>query len=89
MIERSAISATFTIERRLKASPARVFAAYASLEAKSAWVKAPAEIETAARRGLPRDRRIVLCCRSGLRAHRAARALQAQGFADLALLAAG
>ena len=50
---------------------------------------APAEIETAARAGLPRDRRIVLCCRSGLRAHRAARALQAQRFADLALLAAG
>ena len=49
---------------------------------------APTEVATAAR-GLPRDRRIVLCCRSGLRAHRAARALEAQGFADLALLAAG
>jgi len=39
-------SATFTIERVLNASPARVFAAYSSLEAKSAWFKAPSEIET-------------------------------------------
>jgi uncharacterized protein YndB with AHSA1/START domain len=39
-------NATFSIERVLNASPARVFAAYSSLEAKSAWFKAPAEIET-------------------------------------------
>ena len=39
-------NATFTIERMLNASPARVFAAYATLEAKSAWFRAPAEIET-------------------------------------------
>ena len=39
-------NATFTIERVLKASPARVFAAYVSLEAKSAWFKTPTEIET-------------------------------------------
>lgn len=39
-------NATFTIERVLNASPARVFAAYSSLEAKSAWFKAPSEIET-------------------------------------------
>lgn len=39
-------NATFVIERVLKASPARVFAAYASLEAKSAWFKAPMDIET-------------------------------------------
>lgn len=39
-------NAAFTIERVLSASPARVFAAYASLEAKSAWFKAPADIET-------------------------------------------
>jgi len=39
-------NATFVIERVLKASPARVFAAYASLEAKSAWFKAPSDIET-------------------------------------------
>ena len=39
-------NATFTIERVLNASPSRVFAAYSSLEAKSAWFKAPAEIET-------------------------------------------
>ncbi|MDR3506956.1 MAG: SRPBCC family protein [Caulobacteraceae bacterium] len=42
----SITNATFTIERVLKASPARVFAAYASLEAKSAWFKAPSDIET-------------------------------------------
>lgn len=39
-------NATFTIERLLNASPARVFAAYSSLEAKSAWFKAPTDIET-------------------------------------------
>ena len=38
---------------------------------------------------LPRDRRVVLCCRSGVRAHRAARALEAQGLTNLALLAIG
>ena len=40
------INATFTIERMVKASPARIFAAYATLEARSAWFKAPADIET-------------------------------------------
>lgn len=40
------INATFTIERMLAAAPARVFAAYSSLEAKMAWFKAPVEIET-------------------------------------------
>ena len=39
-------NASFTIERMLNASPARVFAAYSSLEAKSAWFKAPSDIET-------------------------------------------
>ncbi|HEV7253087.1 MAG TPA: SRPBCC domain-containing protein [Mesorhizobium sp.] len=39
-------NATFTIERVLNASPARVFAAYTSLEAKSVWFKAPSDIET-------------------------------------------
>lgn len=38
---------------------------------------------------LPRERRIVLCCRSGLRAWRAATALQRQGYANLALIALG
>jgi len=33
--------------------------------------------------------RIVLCCRSGLRAWRAAQALRSQGHANLALLALG
>lgn len=47
-----------------------------------------AEIERGAA-ALPRDRRVVVCCRSGVRAHRAAKALRAQGYADLALLAAG
>jgi sulfur-carrier protein adenylyltransferase/sulfurtransferase len=37
----------------------------------------------------PREPRIVLCCRSGVRAWRAARALQRQGHANLALLAMG
>jgi molybdopterin/thiamine biosynthesis adenylyltransferase len=37
----------------------------------------------------PREPRIVLCCRSGVRAWRAARALQGQGHANLALLALG
>ena len=39
-------NATFTIERVLNAAPARVFADYSSLEAKSAWFKAPSGIET-------------------------------------------
>lgn len=39
-------NATFTIERLLNAAPERVFAAYTSLEAKSAWFKAPSDIET-------------------------------------------
>ena len=42
-------NATFTIERVVKATPARVFAAYTSLEAKSAWFKAPTDCETLAR----------------------------------------
>lgn len=39
-------NATFAIERVLNASPARVFAAFATLQAKSAWFKAPSDIET-------------------------------------------
>ncbi|MBN9480776.1 MAG: SRPBCC family protein [Bordetella sp.] len=39
-------NATFIIERVLNASPERVFAAYSSLEAKSAWFKAPLDVET-------------------------------------------
>jgi len=38
---------------------------------------------------LPTERRVVLCCRSGLRAWRAAQALRSQGHANLALLALG
>ncbi len=39
-------NAMFTIERTVNAPPDRVFAAYVSIEAKSAWFRAPAEIET-------------------------------------------
>jgi uncharacterized protein YndB with AHSA1/START domain len=39
-------NATFTIERVLNVSPAQVFAAYATLEAKGQWFKAPGDIET-------------------------------------------
>jgi rhodanese-related sulfurtransferase len=38
---------------------------------------------------VPPPPRIVLCCRSGLRAWRAARQLQAKGYRNLALLALG
>ncbi|MBV8910134.1 MAG: HesA/MoeB/ThiF family protein, partial [Gammaproteobacteria bacterium] len=38
---------------------------------------------------VPSAARIVLCCRSGVRAWRAARALQAQGHANVALIALG
>jgi sulfur-carrier protein adenylyltransferase/sulfurtransferase len=38
---------------------------------------------------LPRERRIVLCCRTGLRAWRAARTLSQQGYDQLALVALG
>lgn len=37
MIKRSAIPATFTIERLYPAKPARVFAAWATIEAKQRW----------------------------------------------------
>ena len=39
-------NANFTIERVLNASPARVFAAYTTLEAKGQWFKAPTDIVT-------------------------------------------
>lgn len=38
-------NATFVIERQLTAPPARVFAAYTSLEAKGAWFRTPTEAE--------------------------------------------
>jgi rhodanese-related sulfurtransferase len=38
---------------------------------------------------LPHASRIVVCCRTGVRAWRAARALQRRGYANLALLALG
>jgi sulfur-carrier protein adenylyltransferase/sulfurtransferase len=45
-------------------------------------------VETAENR-FPGDARIVLCCRTGMRAWRAARALQSQGHANVALIALG
>ncbi len=46
-------------------------------------------VEGSAGRELPAAPRIVLCCRTGVRAWRAARALQKQGRANLALIAFG
>jgi sulfur-carrier protein adenylyltransferase/sulfurtransferase len=42
-----------------------------------------------ARPRFPRESRIVLCCRTGVRAWRAARALQSQGHQNVALIALG
>jgi uncharacterized protein YndB with AHSA1/START domain len=41
MPERSAVHATFTIERTYSAAPARVFAAFADAGAKAAWFRGP------------------------------------------------
>jgi uncharacterized protein YndB with AHSA1/START domain len=41
MTARATVHDTFTLERRFKASPARVFAAWSSTKAKSAWFHAP------------------------------------------------
>jgi rhodanese-related sulfurtransferase len=46
-------------------------------------------VEGEAGEGLPPAARIVLCCRTGVRAWRAARALQKRGHANLALIAFG
>ena len=46
MSEPKVTNAAFVIERVLNASPARVFAAYTTLEAKNQWFKAPADCET-------------------------------------------
>jgi uncharacterized protein YndB with AHSA1/START domain len=43
MTERSVTHATFVIERTYAATPARVFAAFASRAAKSSWFQGPAE----------------------------------------------
>ena len=42
-----------------------------------------------AQMSFPTEPRIVLCCRTGMRAWRAARALQSQGHANVALIAMG
>lgn len=46
MIERSVVHGSFTIERRLRASPARVFAAWSDPDAKAQWFGAPTELCT-------------------------------------------
>jgi uncharacterized protein YndB with AHSA1/START domain len=45
MTERSAVHATFTIERTYDASPARVFQAFADPKAKAAWFEGPPDWE--------------------------------------------
>jgi len=47
MPKRSVVHATFTVERIYDASPARVFEAFANLEAKSRWFKHPQEPKSA------------------------------------------
>ncbi len=46
-------------------------------------------VEGSAGEGLPNAPRVVLCCRTGVRAWRAARALQRRGHANVALIAFG
>ncbi len=41
MTNRSVVHDTFRLERRYRVSPAKVFAAFATLEAKSQWFKGP------------------------------------------------
>lgn len=48
-----------------------------------------AETETGSQTRLPPEARIVLCCRSGVRAWRAARVLQSRGHMNVALVALG
>lgn len=46
MIARSSAHTSFVLERRLKASPARVFAAWADIDAKRRWSDCHAEVGT-------------------------------------------
>jgi molybdopterin/thiamine biosynthesis adenylyltransferase/rhodanese-related sulfurtransferase len=55
----------------------------------AAALRVAVETVEQAQLALPRGPRIVLCCRSGVRAWRAARALQRQGHVNLALVAVG
>jgi len=55
----------------------------------AAALRVAVETVEQAQLALPRGPRIVLCCRSGVRAWRAARALQRQGHVSLALVALG
>ena len=54
----------------------------------SAWRLGVEELEKGGQ-PLPPERRVVLCCRTGVRAWRAARALEARGYRKLALIAFG
>ena len=54
----------------------------------SAWRLGVEELEKGGQ-PLPPERRVVLCCRTGVRAWRAARALEARGHRKLALIAFG
>jgi rhodanese-related sulfurtransferase len=66
--------------RTLQEAPVSPFAGALRIEAE-ALAQAPLEF--------PPDTRVVLCCRSGIRAWRAARTLQAQGHNNVALVALG
>ncbi len=66
--------------RSLTEAPVSPFAGALRIEA-DALAQAP--------RTFPPGARIVLCCRSGIRAWRAARTLQQQGHANIALVALG
>ncbi|GAC1458785.1 MAG: ThiF family adenylyltransferase [Steroidobacteraceae bacterium] len=55
----------------------------------AAALRADVEAVEAARLSVPRAPRVVVCCRTGVRAWRAARALTAQGHPDVALIALG
>lgn len=52
MVGRSAAHGSFTIERRFPASPARAFAAWATIEAKERWFVGPPGAWTPRRRAL-------------------------------------
>jgi hypothetical protein len=79
-IDRSELTARdFVIDVR---SPAEIAATPLATQ-----LQATTEVLTAHMAEIPRDRRVVLCCQSGVRAWRAARLLESQGFNDMAVVA--